>query len=313
MYKRVSGQRAGYLISLEGIDFTWKTPFAGWLKGDLTVQGLEVVVTRDPPYCLSPWDSFREFFERGDSIAKLSECFLLLTARLDNYERCILPELRRGCIVIADRYVDSWLAYQSVRLADYFGGPLKALDFLLETQRQLVERGLLLLPHLTILIFDDPEVTIKRAASELQISKYENLPMQHRVHRQYQYLARLFPERIKVLDARRKNIHEVYEVARWIVETYLQGEGLMGEEMVTIQTIQEEDKVVATRQISWTLYEFDDYPLVVSEGDQGTVTRVERDNNRVQIEWDGDSFKRLPKVLYFHPETEEGWPIKRVA
>jgi len=270
-------------------------------------------VTRDPPYNISPWDNFREFFERSDSITKLSECFLLLTARLDNCERCILPELQKGRIVVADRYVDSWLAYQSVRIADYFGGPLKALDFLLGIQNQLVGKHLLVLPHLTILVSDNPEVTIKRAESDSQISKYENLPMQRKVHRQYQYLAQLFPERIRMLDARGKSIHEVYEVVRWIVETHLRKGGLMDEEMVTIQAIQEKDRVVATRQISWTLYEFDDCPLVVQKGDQGTVIRVERDNNRIQIEWDKDVFKRLPKALYFHPETEEGWPIKRVT
>jgi dTMP kinase len=107
-------------LSLEGIDFTWKTPFAEWLKRDLSAQGWEVLLTRDPPYALSPWTQFYEFFERGDSISHVSEAFLLLTGRLDNYERVIRPALKRNAVVIADRYVDSWLAYQSFRLAPIF-------------------------------------------------------------------------------------------------------------------------------------------------------------------------------------------------
>lgn len=209
-----------WFVSLEGIDFTWKTPIAEWLKRDLTAQGLEVVVTRDPPYYLSPWNTFQEFFERGDGITHLSECFLLLTARLDNCERCIYPELERGCVVLADRYVDSWLAYQSIRLASYFGNAANALEFLLGVQKQLVEKGFLLLPELTILISDDPRVTIKRASTASRISKYENLPMQQKVHKQYQLLAKRFPRRIKVLDARGKDIHGAYEIAWQLVEAH---------------------------------------------------------------------------------------------
>ena len=84
----------GNFISLEGIDFTWKTPFSQWLKRDLTAQGMKVILTRDPPYYISPWNQFREFFESGENLALMSEAFLLLTARLDNFERVILPALK---------------------------------------------------------------------------------------------------------------------------------------------------------------------------------------------------------------------------
>lgn len=66
-------------VSLEGIDFTWKTPFSQWLRRDLTAQGNRVVITRDPPYYISPWTEFHESFERGENLAKISEAFLLLT------------------------------------------------------------------------------------------------------------------------------------------------------------------------------------------------------------------------------------------
>lgn len=208
-------------ISLEGIDFTWKTPFAEWIKRDLKSEGIEVVVTRDPPYYISPWCELIEYFERGEQISQMSEAFLLLTARLDNYERFILPFLQNGLIVIADRYVDSWLAYQSIRLANYFGSSNEALHFLTTMQDMLVKMRLLKIPDLTLWISDDPEVTIQRAITEEKISKYENLTMQKLVNEQYQLLWKIYPERIKKVDALGLSIHETYPIVIQMVRNHL--------------------------------------------------------------------------------------------
>jgi len=197
-------------VSLEGIDFTWKTPFAEWLRRDLTAQGKNVVLTRDPPYYLSPWNQFREFFERGESLTRLSEAFLLLSARLDNYERVIGPALEQNKTIVADRYSDSWLVYESVCLTSYFGGKSQALDFLISTQDRFVASGFLVLPGLTIWISENPEVAIRRASTAEKISKYENLPLQIEVDGQYQVLCRRYPERIKEIDVRNLDIYAAY-------------------------------------------------------------------------------------------------------
>ena len=204
-------------IALEGIDFTWKTPFSKWLQRDLTTEGFEVVITRDPPYFISPWKHFHEFFERGDSMTKLAEAMLLLTARIDNSEREIETALNRGAVVIADRYVDSWYAYQSIRLSDYFGSQKKALDFLVALHRLFAERNLLLTPDLTIWISDNPHQTIKRAEQEQKISKYENLPMQILVDKQYRALSTKFPRRIKEVNVRKKDIGQAYQLIKAVV------------------------------------------------------------------------------------------------
>lgn len=199
-------------ISLEGIDFTWKTPFSEWLKRDLTAQGKRVLVTRDPPYFISPWKDFYEFFERGDGLSKLAEAHLLLTARLDNSERFIQPALEEGYVVVADRYSDSWLAYQSVRLAHYFGGQQQALEFLISVQDRLSSAGLLAQPRLTAWISEDPEVAIRRASTAAKISKYENLPMQVAVDTQYRALQLRYPDRIKEINVRSLDIHVAYRL-----------------------------------------------------------------------------------------------------
>ncbi len=209
--------KLGMFTSLEGIDFTGKTPIANWIKEDLEKQGLRVDITRDPPYKLSPWDRFKEHFERGKGLSYISEAFLLLTARLDNYEKFILPKLQTGAVVIADRFLDSWFAYQSVRLAKYFGDEEPALEFLMRLNQGLVDRGLLAFPNLTLLIDANPAETMERAKEVKTLSKYEVMDTQVKVAIQYQRLVQLFPERIRVVDARDREVPEVYQDAKKIV------------------------------------------------------------------------------------------------
>jgi len=212
-----SETRLGLFTTLEGIDFTGKTPIANWLKEDLEKRGLRVDLTRDPPYKLSPWDRFKKHFERGEDLSYISEAFLLLAARLDNYEKFILPKLQTGAVVIADRFLDSWFAYQSVRLAKYFGDEEPALEFLMRLNQGLVDRGLLSFPNVTLLIVNDPAETMQRAKEVKTLSKYEVMDAQVKVALQYQRLVQLFPERIKVVDARGKEIPKVYEDAKKIL------------------------------------------------------------------------------------------------
>jgi len=218
----------GFFLSLEGIDFTWKTPFAEWLKRDFS-DNREVVITRDLPYLLSPWNEFKDFFERGEQVSHLAEALLLLTARVDNNERVILPALSRGALVIADRYFDSWFAYQAVRLARYFAGSQeKAQEFLFNLNRVVTENNFLTQPNLTILITDDPQETIKRKSGEKMVSKYDVLEIQRLVDIRYQKLVEMFPERIVSVDVRGKNIDEAYAVIKVLVGKWLEKSDIDG-------------------------------------------------------------------------------------
>jgi len=210
-------RKLGLFTTLEGIDFTGKTPIVHWLRKDLLERGFDTVLTRDPPYKLSPWDKFQEHFERDETLTHISEAFLLLTARLDNYEKFIFPKLQKGVIIIADRFLDSWFAYQSIRLAKYFGDEQSALRFLIGLNQSLVDKGLLSFPNLTLLIDNDPALAMQRAKDVEILSKYEVMSTQVRVALQYRRLTQLFPDRIRVIDGREKKIPEVYEEAREIV------------------------------------------------------------------------------------------------
>lgn len=217
-------------VSLEGIDFTWKSPISKMLIEELERRGYNAVLTRDPPYWLSPWDNFKACFEEGDSFTRLAEAFLLLSARLDNFERVISPALAKGHFVISDRYVDSWFAYQSVRLAHYFGGELKALDFLLNQHQMLLDNGFLSYPSTTILIRDNPTQSLARAKPDEIGSKYDHLEIQQSVARMYDIIAQMFNQRILIVEIGQREIQQIYSDTLKIVEKTLLAPTREGEE-----------------------------------------------------------------------------------
>ena len=291
--------KKGLMLSLEGINYTWKTPFAEWLKRDFS-EGREVVITRDPPYFLSPWDSLVEFFERREEMSRLAEAMMLLAARFDNNERVIIPAISRGALVIADRYIDSWLAYQSVRLADYFGkNPVMVREFLVGINEAMVSQGFIVRPDLTILIVDDPERTIERKHREEKTSKYDFIDVQQRVLGQYLELADLFPDRIVRVEVFEKDIHEAYVVISALVRNWLKAaaSGDATSVFPSISTIKKGDRLMALRRISWTVEEFDDYPLVVESGDTATVTFVQDGEGKIGVQFDKDEYPEISKSL----------------
>lgn len=57
------------------------------------------------------------------------------------------------------------------------------------------------------------------------------------------------------------------------------------------------EKVRAGKLYSWTLYEFEDCPLIVEEGDEGVVSEVSENGNFVVVVWNKDEFPHIKKRL----------------
>lgn len=183
----------GIFISLEGIDGCGKTS----LKEELMQH-------------LAPWQpiSLREpggteisekirailLDTSNDSMQARTEAFLYASARCQLVEAVIRPALQEGKLLIADRYIDSTLAYQG------YGRGLP-LDFLIELN-QLSTGGLK--PHLTLLLDLDPLEGQRRRSGEVpdRLEK-EGLAFQNRVRAGYLQIARHEPQRICILDAHR--------------------------------------------------------------------------------------------------------------
>lgn len=103
----------GRFISLEGGEGVGKSTQLGALAEALRERGLDVVVTREPGGSEGA-EKIRELLLSGseDRWGPHAEALLFAAARADHVAKTIRPALERGQWVIADRFVDSSLAYQ---------------------------------------------------------------------------------------------------------------------------------------------------------------------------------------------------------
>ena len=189
-------------ITFEGADRSGKSTQAELLRDALAADGRDVVLTREPGGT-EIGERIRELLLDGPPMAPRTEATLFAAARAEHVETVIRPSLARGAIVIADRYIDSSLAYQGIARG-------VGLDDVLELNLRAVGG---LLPDCTVLLLVDPEIAAARAGAPDRLER-EGPELQRRVAAAYRELADRFPERMVVFDGARdqdelaREIHE---------------------------------------------------------------------------------------------------------
>jgi len=187
---------AGIFITLEGGEGSGKTTQAPRLCRLLAAQGYEVLHTREPggtPVA----ERLRSVLldSSAEVIAPETEALLILAARRQHVDHVIKPALKRGKIVVCDRFSDSTMAYQ---------GYARRLDLKLLRAMNEWATGKLV-PHLTLL-FDIPAASGLRRRQGLATTQNRLDREAERFHKKvragFLQLARREPRRIKVLDAR---------------------------------------------------------------------------------------------------------------
>ncbi|MBM4166546.1 MAG: dTMP kinase [Ignavibacteria bacterium] len=100
-------------LSFEGLDGCGKTTQVELLARRLTNIGHKVLVLREPGGTTISED-IREILlnKKNSSMFSATEMLLFSAARAQLVHEVILPSLKRNCVVICDRYVDSTTAYQ---------------------------------------------------------------------------------------------------------------------------------------------------------------------------------------------------------
>ena len=103
----------GKFISLEGGEGVGKSTQVKALAEALRARGLDVVVTREPGGSDGA-EKIRELLLSGsdDRWSAEAEALLFAAARADHVAKTIRPALEQGQWVLADRFIDSSLAYQ---------------------------------------------------------------------------------------------------------------------------------------------------------------------------------------------------------
>jgi len=188
-------------VTFEGLDGSGKSTQAELLRDALAADGREVVLTREPGGT-EVGERVRELVLNGPDMTPWAEAELFAAARAELVATVIRPALDRGADVIADRYVDSSLAYQGIARG-------VGVDHVLELNLHVVQH---LMPDQTVLLLLDPSEAGRRVAKPDRLES-EGADFHRRVDAAYRELAERFPERIVAFDAGRPAV-ELSEVIR---------------------------------------------------------------------------------------------------
>ena len=191
----------GLFITFEGGECSGKTTIIEELKSTLENKGYEVLVTREPGGSFIA-EQIRKVLLDKENVGMSSECEALLYAasRIEHLKKTILPALEKGTIVISDRYLDSSLVYQGY-----------ARDLGVDNVLKLNMYALNYMPDLTIFIDVKPEVALKRLSlrqGKVDRLDSESFSFHQMVYDAYLEIAKMYKERIKVVDGN-KSLEEV--------------------------------------------------------------------------------------------------------
>lgn len=181
---------AGLFIALEGGEGVGKSTQARRLAEWLEPSGFGVVVTYEPGATEVGAELRRMLLHSGHMAAR-TEALLYAADKAEHVEAMVRPALERGDVVVTDRYIDTFLAYQGA------GRDLSQQEVL-----RLVRWSTGgLSPHLTVLLDLPPEVGLTRGAEAPDRLEREPLEFHRRARQRFLDLAALDPDRYLVVDA----------------------------------------------------------------------------------------------------------------
>lgn len=183
----------GLFITFEGIDGSGKSTQISRLRDYLVDKGHRVVLTREPGGT-SIGEKIRELLldRESSGMHPLTELFLYFASRAQHASEFIIPLLEQGVTVISDRFHDSSVAYQ--------GGGRKLGIETVEDLRKLATLGLE--PDITFYLDIDPTVARERMGNRMfDRLEAEKLGFYRRIRNAYSELLKIYPGRIKLIDA----------------------------------------------------------------------------------------------------------------
>jgi dTMP kinase len=184
----------GLLIAFEGGEGAGKTTQARLLAIWLREQGYDVIATHEPGATKVGMRLRALLLDTAHTgMSSRAETLMYAADRAEHVAAVIAPALKRGAIVVTDRYVDSSLAYQGR------GRNLPMTD--IAGLNQWATGGLR--PDLTILLDLPPMAGLVRRAPSADRLEAEPAEFHQRVREGFLAQARAEPQRYLVLDATR--------------------------------------------------------------------------------------------------------------
>ena len=181
----------GLFISFEGPEASGKSSQILLLSKHLKKNKIPFIITREPGGTNFAEKLRKLILDNKSTINNLEELLLLMAARSNHINEIILPNLKKGKIVISDRYADSSFVYQGY--VNKFG--IK--------KAQKLHKDLLnnFFPDYTFIFQINPKEIIKRLKQRKVKNKYDksNLLFHQTVIQGYKKIAN--PKRYIMVDA----------------------------------------------------------------------------------------------------------------
>lgn len=183
---------AGKFIVFEGPDGSGKSTQFRRLLEVLSGLGVSTTPVREPGGTVTG-EAIRQVLldKQNTGMTVRCEMLLYMASRAELVESTILPALRKGHLVLADRFVSSTLAYQGA------AGGLPAAD--IAAVARVATRGLL--PDLIVLFDLSEDAAAKRLSPLLDRMEAKGAAFHRKVRQGYLDQARSDPGRFAVIDA----------------------------------------------------------------------------------------------------------------
>jgi dTMP kinase len=193
-------------VSFEGGEGSGKSTAVKAVSDRLAREGYKIFLTREPGGDAISEEIRRIILDkRNTDMDPRTEALLYAAARRQHVVKELLPAIKRGDLILCDRYIDSSLAYQG-------GARGLGIDNVLNINLFATEG---LEPDLTLLFDLEPEIGLKRIAAnvgrEVNRLDVEKLPFHKKVRAAFHELAARFPKRFVIIDAS-KSEEEVAEI-----------------------------------------------------------------------------------------------------
>lgn len=200
LFKGSAVSSGAKFITFEGIEGCGKSTQVDRTARLLTQAGIAHLLTAEPGGT-SLGESVRRLtlYDRETRPIPEAELLLFCAARAQHVKQVVLSALNRGLWVLCDRFSDATVAYQG------YGRGLE-LDLIHRLNRF---SSFSLIPDITILLDVPVEVGLQRARKVTartaglpagDLIESENLAFHHRVRDGYHELAKMEPERFRIID-----------------------------------------------------------------------------------------------------------------
>ncbi len=181
--------KKGYLISIEGTEGCGKSTLANELRKYFEKKGFSTSFYREPGGT-EVGEKIRKIV-LNCPLAPLSEVFLYLAARRELTKEKIIPSIKKGEIIILDRFIDSTIAYQG------YGRGLD-IDWL-KRMNSLTTQGTI--PDITFLLLSNFHLGFLKEGRD-RIEK-EGVQFHEKVRKGYLEIAREESKRVRIIEVKK--------------------------------------------------------------------------------------------------------------